>query len=119
MLFTATSLREKISLMKYGLDLNNKQCPLNIKATMFPSELLQPAIHKVKRMRTVGNVVEGAIPKQTIEMIPRRPVRTTLRWSLMMDFKHSPNCTGEHHFQLAAKTKTITESDSSQALHSI
>lgn len=42
-------------------------------------------------MRTVGNVVEGAMPKQTIETIPRRTVIITLRWSLMIDFKNPQN----------------------------
>ncbi|TNN89716.1 hypothetical protein EYF80_000319 [Liparis tanakae] len=59
------------------------------------AELLQPAIHRVKGMRTVGNVVDGAMPKQTMEMIPRRLVKITLRWSLMTDFTPSQNCKGE------------------------
>lgn len=46
----------------------------------------------MKGMRTVANVVDGAIPKQTMEMTPRSPEMITLRWSLMIDFKHSQNC---------------------------
>lgn len=42
--------------------------------------------------RTVGNVVDGAIPKQTMETSPSRTARMTLRLSLMTDFKHSQNC---------------------------
>ncbi len=31
---------------------------------VFTAELLQPAIHRVKETRIVGNAVDGAMPKQ-------------------------------------------------------
>lgn len=55
-------------------------------------QLLQPAIHRVKGMRIVGNVVESATPKQPMEETPSSAATTMLRWSLMRDFKHSQNC---------------------------
>lgn len=61
------------------------------------AESLQPAIQRVKGIKTVGNVVDGAMPKQIMETIPRRTETTTLRWSLMIDFKHSQNCKGKKH----------------------
>lgn len=50
-----------------------------------------PAIHKVKEISIVGIVVVGATPKKAVQNSPSSPVTMTLRWSLMMDFKHSQN----------------------------
>lgn len=57
-----------------------------------PVAPVYPAIHMANGTRTVGNVVQGAIPKQTMETSPSRTARMTLRLSLMPDFKHSQNC---------------------------
>ena len=57
----------------------------------------QRAIHRVKGMRIVGNVVDGNIPKQQMETIPRRTATMALRWSLMMDFMHSQNYKGNEN----------------------
>lgn len=46
-------------------------------------------------MSIESNVVDGAMPKQRMEIIPRKTVTITLRWSLMIDFKHSQNYKGE------------------------
>lgn len=49
--------------------------------------MAQPAIHRVKGMKIVGNVVEGAGPKHMMDSIPRRTVRSTLLWSRIATFR--------------------------------
>uniref|UniRef100_A0A0E9XHM3 Uncharacterized protein n=1 Tax=Anguilla anguilla TaxID=7936 RepID=A0A0E9XHM3_ANGAN len=42
-------------------------------------------------IRRVGSAVEGAIPKQTMDMRPRPAVNRTLLWSRTTDFRNSRN----------------------------
>lgn len=60
---------------------------------MWCSESLsQPAIHRMKGIRIVGNVVEGARPKHRMYITPIPAVKATLLWSRMMVFRQSQNC---------------------------
>lgn len=54
----------------------------------------------MKGTSTVGSVVDGAMPKRMMEKIPRRTVTITLRWSLMIDFKHSQNYKEKKHNEI-------------------
>jgi len=50
----------------------------------------------MKGIRIVGNVVEGAMPKQRMYITPIPMVKATLLWSRMMVFRQSQNCTRKY-----------------------
>jgi len=63
---------------------------------MYIEIVSQPAIHSMKGIRIVGNVVEGAMPKQRMYITPIPMVKATLLWSRMMVFRQSQNCTRKY-----------------------
>lgn len=51
----------------------------------------QPAIHSVKGISIVGNVVEGVRPTQTMDNVPSKMASRTLLWSRTIVFRVSQN----------------------------